>query len=127
MNFKVQGLNILVAFVFYSIKTGPVDGHPISGSGIRLSAKPLMTIRNFYAPQELKLFVNKSLNVKSRIPELEVCGLSQSDDVSKANSLNQFFGSVFTVNDGSLHPDPPTPVLPPLPINFTPEINFLCF
>lgn len=75
-------------------------------------------LKNFYN------YVNKKLKVMSIIPDLEVDGKSLSEDVSKTNAFNKFFGSVFTVDNGILpqyNVENPNPY-GTFPIKFTPEI-----
>ena len=45
-------------------------------------------------------YVKKVLNRESVIPDLEVDNITYSDDTEKANCLNRFFCTVFTVSDG---------------------------
>jgi hypothetical protein len=71
-------------------------------------------ILNFQASKERKLlekgtnfkkfynFVNNKLNVKTSVPDLEVEGLPVTDKFAKASAFNEFFGSVFTEDNGNL-------------------------
>jgi len=48
-------------------------------------------------------FVNRKLNTKSFVPDLEVVGQSLINNAEKAKAFNRFFGSVFT-KDNEISP-----------------------
>jgi Reverse transcriptase (RNA-dependent DNA polymerase)/Endonuclease-reverse transcriptase len=104
-----------------------------------LNTETEKAIRDFYASKENNLlkkgsnlknfynFVNKKLNVKSSIPDIELHGSTISDSFSKANAFNNFFGSVFTTDNGNI------PIfgnnnnyglLHPFSVKFSPETVF---
>ena len=48
-------------------------------------------------------YVNNKTSIKSGVAPLQdSAGIAQTDDLSKANALNDYFASVFSTDNGSL-------------------------
>ena len=71
-------------------------------------------ITSYYAGKEANLlqkgsdlkhffiFFNSSIKLKPHIPDIETDGIMLHDNISKAVAFNEFFASVFTVDDGNI-------------------------